>query len=224
MDSNGNHNYIAPLPPSDVLLCVRTGKIRPLGGVSLKSAINKSRRQGKVQVTDVGLVGDEQQYVLHGGVDKALHQYCAAHYDTWNSEIPDRAHLFKIGGFGENLSTVNFTEDNLCIGDKLRIGDEVIVQISEPRQPCYKLNHRFEFKKASIMTQKSGRTGWYLRVLKEGYIQEGDRMELIERINPKWSISRVQKFLYRDVSNHDALVELSELPSLGVEIFEIISK
>ncbi|KAH8800394.1 pyruvate kinase-like protein [Xylogone sp. PMI_703] len=211
----------ALLPPLDTLLEVRTGKIRPLGGLKLRSAISKSRRQGKIEVTELGLVGDEQQYAFHGGVDKALHQYCASHYDQWCEEKPDRAHLFKTGGYGENISTRLLTEKNVCIGDKFRVGSEVIIQVSEPRQPCYKLNHRFEWKKASIRTQESGRIGWYLRILKTGRIEEGDEIELIERPNPTWSIARVANYLFHDIDNADALNELAQLPGLGDEIVQI---
>ncbi|KAI1880460.1 hypothetical protein JX265_002081 [Neoarthrinium moseri] len=210
-------NDVAPLPPRDVLLCVRTGKIRPLRGVKIRSAINKSARQGKIRVTQTGLVGDEVQYEMHGGVEKALHHYCASHYKTWNEELPNREHLFKIGGFGENLSTALLHEGSLCVGDKFRLGPEVIVQVSEPRQPCFKLNHRFEYKKTSTVAQNSGRIGWYYRVLKTGYIQEGDAFELIERINPRWPLLRVQKYLFHDVNNIEAITELSQLPGLGEE-------
>ncbi|KAI0127642.1 pyruvate kinase-like protein [Xylariales sp. AK1849] len=212
---------VAPLPPRDVLLSVRTGKIRPLGGLNIRSGINKNARQGRVRVTESGLVGDEVQYVLHGGPDKALHMYCASHYETWNEEVPNREHLFKIGGFGENLSTALLSESNVCIGDRFRLGLEVIVQVSEPRQPCFKLNHRFEYKKASSAAQDSGRTGWYLRVLKPGYIQEGDAFELIDRINPQWSIAQVLKYMYHDVNNREAWLKLSQLPALGNETVEV---
>ncbi|ORY58795.1 pyruvate kinase-like protein [Pseudomassariella vexata] len=211
---------IAPLPSKDVLLSLRSGKIRPLGGVTIRSAINKNPRKGKVKVTRTGLVGDEMQYEMHGGSEKALHQYCASHYQKWNEEIHNREHLFKIGGFGENLSTALLSEDNVCIGDKFRLGPEVIVEVSEPRCPCFKLNHRFEYKKASTMAQNSGRTGWYLRVLQEGHLQEGDEFELIERINPHWSISRVQKYLFHEVNDLEAAAEMSQLPRLGDETAE----
>ncbi|KAG4258683.1 hypothetical protein FPRO03_03637 [Fusarium proliferatum] len=111
---------LAPLPPTDTLLSLRTGKIRPLGGVNIRTAINKRARQGKWEVTPVGLVGDEQQFIHHGGPEKALHQYCAGHYDVWNAELPGREDLFKIGGFGENLSAMNMSETNVCIGDIFR--------------------------------------------------------------------------------------------------------
>ncbi|KAF6521360.1 hypothetical protein HZS61_015618 [Fusarium oxysporum f. sp. conglutinans] len=212
---------LAPLPPADTLLSLRTGKIRPLGGVNIRTAINKRAREGKWEVTPVGLVGDEQQFIHHGGHEKALHQYCAAHYDAWNTELPGREDLFRIGGFGENLSAMNMSETNVCIGDIFRIGRDVIIQVSGPRQPCYKLNHRFQHKKISAMTQSSGRTGWYYRVLETGFIEQGDAMELVERINPTWSLSRVQKYLYHEKDNIETFQELVSLPALSEEMIGI---
>lgn len=213
---------VAPLPPKkDVLLNVRTGKVRPFGGVKLRSAINKQSRQGRVEVTEIGLVGDEQQYALHGGVDKALHVYCESNYAKWNNLIPDRSQQFVVGGFGENLSFSGLNEGNVCIGDKFRLGAEVIVQVSEPRQPCYKLNHRFGYKKMSRLVQDTGMAGWYFRVLKPGFIQEGDELIFIERMYPQWSLDRVQDFLYREVDNMEVNAELGQMPELGGEISKL---
>ncbi|KAH7264859.1 pyruvate kinase-like protein [Fusarium redolens] len=212
---------LAPLPPTDTLLSLRTGKIRPLGGVNIRTAINKRARQGKWEVTPLGLVGDEQQFIHHGGPEKALHQYCATHYDAWNAELPGREGLFKVGGFGENLSTMNMSETNVCIGDIFRVGREVLIQVSGPRQPCYKLNHRFQHKKISAMTQSSGRTGWYYRVLQTGFIEQGDALELVERTNPTWSLSRVQKYLYHEKDNIEIFQELVTLPALSEEMVGI---
>ncbi|KAG5751436.1 hypothetical protein H9Q72_001024 [Fusarium xylarioides] len=196
-------------------------KIRPLGGVNIRTAINKLARQGKWEVTPVGLVGDEQQFIHHGGPEKALHQYCAGHYDVWNAELPGREDLFKIGGFGENLSATNMSETNVCIGDIFRVGTDVIIQVSGPRQPCYKLNHRFQHKKISAMTQSSGRTGWYYRVLQSGFIEQGDDIELVERINPTWPLSRVQKYLYHEKDDIEIVQELVSLPALSEEMVGI---
>lgn len=213
---------IAPLPPAkDILLSVRTGKVRPFGGVKLRSAINKQTRQGRVEVTELGLVGDEQQYALHGGVDKALHVYCESNYAKWNDLVPNRNHVFVVGGFGENLSFSGLNEGNVCIGDKFRLGAEVVVQVSEPRQPCYKLNHRFGYKKMSRLVQDTGMAGWYFRVLKPGFIQEGDELVFIERMYPQWSLNRVQDFLYCEVDNMEANAELGGMPELGGEISKL---
>ncbi|KAH6651990.1 pyruvate kinase-like protein [Truncatella angustata] len=214
---------VAPLPPRDVLLSVRTGKIRALAGVKIRSAINKQERQGKIELTSTGLIGDEVQYEAHGGPEKALHMYSAAHYDAWNKEVPNREHLFKIGGFGENLSVRYLNEGNVCVGDIFKVGSEVLLQVSDVRQPCFKLNHRFEYKKTSSITQNSGRTGWYYRVLKTGYIREGDTFELIERTHPTWPLSRIQKYLYHDVNNAEAMKEITQLRGLGEEMVSVFT-
>ncbi|PYH43128.1 MOSC domain-containing protein [Aspergillus saccharolyticus JOP 1030-1] len=213
---------MAPIPADDVLLCVRIGKVRRLGPGSVTSAIEKSPCEGRVYVSEQGITGDEQAYEHHGGFDKALHQYCARHYKFWKLEVPERAHLFDIGGYGENISANSFDEANTCIGDIIEIGTEgVLVQVSEPRQPCFKLNRRFEFAQASVRTQTTRRTGWYLRVLKPGFIQAGDKIRLVNRINPEWSISRVGQFLWEDRKNVEALRVLSDLPGLGKEIAQV---
>ncbi|KAI2466932.1 PK beta-barrel-protein domain-containing protein-like protein [Annulohypoxylon bovei var. microspora] len=213
---------LAPLPPKDVILSLRTGKIRPLGGVKgLFSAINKQPRSGKVQLTVGGLSGDERQYIHHKSPDNAIHQYDPRHYDDWKKILPDREHKFKVGAFGENLSSAYLSENNLCVGDKFRLGPEAIVQVTMLRQPCYKLNHRFEYKKMSSLIQTTGYTGWYYRVIQGGEVQEGDEIELIERINPYWSLSRVHHILYTDVSNLEAITELSQLEGLSHEFLTL---
>ncbi|KAI1075164.1 PK beta-barrel-protein domain-containing protein-like protein [Whalleya microplaca] len=221
----GSDLDLAPLPPKDVLLSLRTGKIRPLGGVKgLFSAINKQPHQGKVQLTIQGFVGDERQYIHHLSPDNAIHQYDSRHYEAWNKTLPNREHKFKVGAFGENLSTKYLSESNVCVGDKFRLGPDAVIQVTMNRQPCYKLNHRFEYKKMSSLVQSTGRTGWYYRVLEEGEIRVGDGIELIERINPHWSISRLQHFLYKDMNNMKAASEICELPGLSKEFIELFRK
>ncbi|KAI0007143.1 PK beta-barrel-protein domain-containing protein-like protein [Xylariaceae sp. FL0662B] len=224
-DASWSDLDLAPLPPKDVLLSLRTGKIRPLGGVKgLFSAINKQPHQDKVRVTPRGLVGDERQYVHHLSADNALHQYDPRHYDAWKKSLPHREHKFKVGAFGENLSMAHLSESNLCIGDKFRLGPDAVIQVTMIRQPCYKLNHRFDHRKMSSLVQNTGRTGWYYRVLEEGDIQIGDEMELIERVNPHWPLSRLQHVLYRDMNNMKAISELCELPGLSEEFIELFTK
>ncbi|KAI4859066.1 PK beta-barrel-protein domain-containing protein-like protein [Hypoxylon rubiginosum] len=214
--------YPAPLPPKDSVRSLRTGKVRPFGGVKgLTSAINKQPRQGKVRLTIGGFVDDERQYVHHKSPDNAIHQYDPRHYAKWKTTLPDREHKFKVGAFGENLSTDHLSEDNLCVGDKFRLGPDAIIQVSMPRQPCYKLNHRFEHKKMSSLIQSHGWTGWYYRVIQGGDVQEGDEMELIERIHPYWSLSRVQQILYKDTNNKEAMRELIQMREFSNEFLEL---
>ncbi|OTB03174.1 hypothetical protein M426DRAFT_321969 [Hypoxylon sp. CI-4A] len=213
---------LAPLPPKDFVQSLRTGKIRPFGGVKgLTSAINKQPRQGKIRLTVGGLAGDERQYVHHKSPDNDLHQYDPRHYEEWKKILPDKAHKFKVGAFGENLSSALLTESNICVGDKFRLGPEAIIQVTMLRQPCYKLNHRFENKKMSSLIQKTGFTGWYYRVLQGGDVQVGDEITLIERINPRWSLARVHHILYVDSNNMEAIAELSQLEGFSKEFLKL---
>lgn len=202
---------------NDVLLQVRTGKARSIHGTAIKSGIYKSAHSDAVKVTKLGVEGDEHVYEAHGGLEKAVHHYCARHYPTWSAEVPNSARHFKPGAFGENLVSSVMNEYNVCIGDVVAMGSEVVLQVTEPRQPCFKLNHRFEFKNMSKRTQESGRTGWYYRVLKEGRLSQGDQIALIERPNPYWTLANIQHYLYKEMQNENVMRELVELPALGEE-------
>lgn len=176
-----------------------------------------------MRLTRLGFTGDERQHPPHQSVDNAVHQYDPAHYDRWRAELPDREQRFVVGAFGENISTTHLSENNVCVGDKYRLGDAVI-QVTMTRQPCFKLNHRFEHKKMSSLVQSTGRTGWLYRVLREGWVEEGAEMELIERINPTWPLSRLQHFLYTDRNNATALTQLVTLPGLSDEFVGLFQK
>jgi MOSC domain-containing protein YiiM len=106
-------------------------------------------------------------------------------------------------------------ERNICIGDIIRVGEEdgVLLQVSLPRQPCFKLNHRFGIKGFAAQTWKKSRTGWYYRVLEEGWVEVGDAITLVERKYPDWTIERVQEYLHRDRENLAKLMEVSIAPS-----------
>ncbi|KAI1146757.1 pyruvate kinase-like protein [Nemania diffusa] len=223
MDSCSPESDLVPLPPKVAVLSLRTGKVRPFAGVKLTSAINKQPRRGKVRLTKLGFAGDEREHPPHRSPDNAIHQYDPSHYERWKTELPDRADKFVIGAFGENITTRHLSESNVCIGDKFRLGDAVI-QATMIRQPCFKLNHRFEHKKMSSLVQSTGRTGWYYRVLHEGWVEEGADMELIERINPEWALSRVLHFLYTDRNNTEAMTQIIGLPGLSDEFLALFQK
>ena len=201
----------------DTLLQVRIGKIKPVFTISDQSAIFKSPLKSSVMVRTLGCEGDEHAFKNHGGPDKAMMQYASQHYALWKEEVSENAHLFTLGGFGENLVASKMCEATVCIGDVYRLGKELLIQVSEPRAPCYKLNHRFELKDMSLRSQNLNRTGWYYRVLREGMLEAGDEIFLMERKYPQWTIANVQKFLYKDIKHGEAMKELSYLPELGLE-------
>ena len=142
---------------------------------------------------------------------------CSSHYNDWKETYPDRGDRFVPGGFGENFVTSAMNERNVCIGDVISVGSEVLLQVSLPRQPCFKLNHRFSLKNFAPNTYKTSRTGWYYRVIREGTVNVGDELRVVERKWPKWTIERVQEYLHRDKSNLAMNEELAAIEALGDE-------
>ncbi|QDS75254.1 hypothetical protein FKW77_000717 [Venturia effusa] len=215
MSSGSSPSSESSVAHHGILKEIRTGKTQSVFSAGISSAIYKQPREGRVYISKLGAQGDEQTFHQHGGPEKALLQYCSAHYSAWKKELPDNKELFSPGGFGENLVCDAVSEEDVCIGDVIRIGDEVLASVTEPRAPCYKLNHRFKVKDLSRRSQMSGRTGWLYRILKEGFVQADDEMLLIERPNPEWSVRRVQHYLYEDMRNEKAMKELVRLEGLG---------
>ncbi len=198
-----------------VLIELRAGRIAPFGPGDVPSAIDKQPLvAGIVDVN--GLHGDEQADTRHhGGEQKALHHYAAEHYPLWRAWLPARAGRFVPGAFGENLVTIGMTEDTVCVGDVYRLGGATL-QVSQGRQPCWKLNRRFGVPDMARRVQDSGLTGWYYRVLEPGAIAAGDRFALRERPHPDWTLARLHRVLYQDCLNREALTAIAALAQLSV--------
>lgn len=192
-----------------------TGTVRPLGDSGRDSGIDKHPVSAPLWLGAEGLRGDEQaDRRFHGGPEKALHHYARDHYPGWLAELGERAVLAAPGAFGENISTSGLTEADVCVGDVFRAGT-ALIQISQARQPCWKLDHRFGQRGMAARVQASGRTGWYYRVLQEGWLCAGDTLALCERPHPQWSLARVQDVLNRRVLDADVLHALAALPELS---------
>lgn len=199
-----------------ILRSVRIGTPVPFGPHGEPSAIDKQAVDGAVRLSIAGLVGDAQGDTKHhGGPEKALHHYPFDHYAAWRRDYPDlAARLATDGAFGENISTEGWTEPDVCIGDTFRMGT-AMVQVSQGRQPCWRLNVRFAQPWMARAVQQTRRTGWYYRVLEEGDVGPGDAMHLIDRPVPAWPVSRVLDILYRDTLNVSALRDLAALEPLA---------
>ena len=168
-----------------------TGKARRFGAKGEASAIDKRAVEGRRAVGALGIAGDEQADLsVHGGPDKAIHHYPRDHYGWWAETIGDHALLQDAGAFGENISTSGLTESAACIGDRYRLGS-ALVEISQGRQPCWKLGHRFGIATLPATVVTSRRGGWYYRVIEDGAVGAGDALELIDRPLPDWSVERV---------------------------------
>jgi MOSC domain-containing protein YiiM len=152
------------------------------------SAIRKDPVAGPVWAGREGLSGD-QQYDRrgHGGPDRALLMYSAAHYPKWRAEW-GRKDLGP-GGFGENLTVSGLDEDVACLGDIYQIGD-VKVEVSSPRSPCQTLARRHGMPDLVRVITQNHRSGWYLRVLQEGWLEAGMPIKLLDRPFPQWTIRR----------------------------------
>lgn len=205
-----------PVQPKEAFEIVelRTGRVAPLGPEGVPSGIDKHKVEGPVAAGTLGLEGDEHgDPKHHGGPHKALHAYALEHLPLWAAELPHRADRFRPGAFGENLVVAGVAEADFCLGDRWRIGS-ALAEVSQARQPCWRLNLRFDLPDMARRVQETGRSGWYFRVIEPGVITAGQHGILAERPLPAWSLGRVSHLLYHDRMNRSALEELAALPGL----------
>ncbi len=170
------------------ILSVHAGKVAPLfvgaqgQAPSVMSAIRKQALQGPVAVAWLGIAGDEQADLsVHGGLAKAVYLYPSEHHAFWAEQVRQvlrRDAAVEPGLFGENLCSEGLLESALWVGDRLRIGG-VLLEVTEPRQPCFKFGARMGYAHAVKQMLQSGRSGVYLKVLEPGQLQAGDAIELI---------------------------------------------
>lgn len=205
-----------PGESAPVILTLLAGKSAPFGPPGHFSAIDKQAVSGRVRVAEGGLVCDQQgDPIHHGGAEKAIHHYALEHYQAWAREDPQLQHaLINPGAFGENFSTCGLTEETVCIGDIYRAGT-ALIQVSQPRKPCWKLNRRFGDNTMAKRVQESLRTGWYYRVLEEGEVAAGDVMLLVDRLRPDWTLERLLRSFFRTTLDYAALEAIAELPELS---------
>jgi len=146
-------------------------------GKHVRTGIWKNPVAGPVRVGKLNLEGDGQgDLEAHGGLAKAVYAYPSEHYELWRAELdmPDLGW----GGFGENLTTAGLSEATVRIGDRLRIGTAEF-QVTKPRLPCYKLGIRLAHPEVVRRFRVTGRTGFYLAVLREGHVGAGDAIDFV---------------------------------------------
>lgn len=154
------------------------------------SGIFKRRIDDYAAIEVGGIVGDEHaDSRVHGGPEKAVHQFAAENYARLAGGFPFRMSALVPGSLGENISASGLSEHNVHIGDVFVVGTAVL-QVSQPRSPCWKINHRFSVDEMSAFIVKARITGWYYRVINPGIVRAGDRMTLVERHTDVVSIDR----------------------------------
>jgi len=213
-----NTDDVSTIMPEPRIVSIQVGEPRDFvredqPGKSWTSAIIKTQVNGPVLATPDGLPGDHQvDRVHHGGRDKAILAYAVQHYPHWKEQFPSTE--FTPGGFGENLTIENLNEELCCIGDVWTVGD-CQLEVSQPRQPCWKLSKRWGLADLSRIVQQTGRTGWYLRVLQPGTLGPGLPMMLNERPFPEMTVAWANTVMYSRPGSLENVERLASCPALS---------
>ena len=196
------------------VLSIHVGSLQEMlrNGKKIKTGIFKKTTEGPIEVRQLGLEGDQQANKnLHGGVYKAICVYPSEHYELWKEELgnPD----LSFGDFGENLTTIGLLEDDIYLGDRLRIGSVEVI-VTQPREPCVTLDARMGTKNLSSRIRKSGRSGFYFSVEKEGFIKNGDSIKNISKDKNRVSISDFNQIINREPEIEDIIERASRIDVL----------
>jgi MOSC domain-containing protein YiiM len=187
-----------------------------LNGGSKKhlTAFFKKRVDGKIFLDELGFhgdgVGDSR---IHGGKDLAICAYFVDHFPYWQAELDKEMNP---GSFGENLSLSGITEKQINIGDIFRLG-EAEIEVSQPRQPCHKLNKVFDLQEMACKVQKTGYTGCYFRVKKTGWVEPNSVFKRIQEGLEKISVEMVNVLMFKEKKNPDLLKKVVSLQELSEE-------
>jgi MOSC domain-containing protein YiiM len=195
-DYMSNQNYL------DKVYC---GQVAQHYG--LETAIDKSAVNTDLYLSITGLESDQcadQRH--HGGLERALHQYPLEHYAYWQNKY-GVDNKWQAPGMGENLSVEGMTEDTVCLGDRYRWG-EAIIEVSQPRSPCFKLNKRWGIDNFSVDMQELSLCGWLYRVIQPGVVGKQHPLVLVAREPNAMTIREVCEFFFGDPLNKDELLKL----------------
>jgi ferredoxin-NADP reductase/MOSC domain-containing protein YiiM/predicted pyridoxine 5'-phosphate oxidase superfamily flavin-nucleotide-binding protein len=177
------------------------------------TGIFKTPAEGRVMLRRLNLDGDGQADLWgHGGAFRAVYVYSLEHYDWWRRELGRDD--FAYGQFGENFTVEGMLEDDIRIGDRFRIGG-TLVEVSQPRIPCYKLAIKMGIDDFQNRFLKSGRVGFYFRVLEEGEVGAGDVIELVGRDPNAMSVRAVSDLLFFNTADFEGTRRALSIPALS---------
>lgn len=187
-------------------------------GKELITSIYKKPVSNKVTVSSQGIEGDRQaDLTVHGGYDKAVYAYSYTHYQTWSEKL--NSDLKEYGLVGENLTIDDFDEEKINIGDQFKI-NECLLQVSQPRIPCYKIGIKLNSREFPKMFSQSGLLGSYLRVIHDGEISPGDTIHKVHSEENSMSIKDIAHLLFVDVKNIELMKQALDIKPLTEEIKE----
>jgi MOSC domain-containing protein YiiM len=183
-------------------------------GQRVSTAIFKEPVEGTITARKLNLDGDRQaDLTVHGGPDKAVYAYPLEHYEYWRTVVEMPATL---GAFGENLTTRGVLEKDLNIGDQVRIGS-ALLQVSQPRMPCYKLQVRFDRDDMTRLFALSRRSGFYLSVIEEGEVKAGDVLNVVKRDEHGVSVADVNGLYFDRPIDRKLVNRVLQVPALTAE-------
>lgn len=204
------------------LVSLNVGEPKPLAyrGKHVQSGFRKSPEPGGLWLGETGLEGDGQADLEnHGGPEKAVCVYPLEHYPYWQERLE---RPLEPGAFGENFSTEGLLESDVCIGDVYRVGG-ALVQVSQPRQPCYKMAARHGVKELALWVLETGFTGFYFRCLEPGEVRMGEEISLVRRARTPVSLAEANRVMHhdkRDVESIELLLAVPELAASWRRTFE----
>lgn len=173
-----------------------------------KEAVNR-----RVMLRTLNLDGDGQADLKgHGGIYKAAYAYSIENYDYWKHELGRTD--FTFGQFGENFTVEGMLDDGIYVGDQFRVGD-ALVEVTQPRVPCFKLGIRMGLAQFPKMFLASGRPGFYLRVLEEGEVGPGDVLERVKADPERMTVREVCHLLYFDQKNLEGAKKALRIQALS---------
>ncbi len=177
-------------------------------GHAVSTGIYKSPVEGRVRAEGVNLVGDDQaDRRVHGGIDKAVYAYASEDYQWWSDQL---GHSLAPGTFGDNLTTEGIEVGAAVVGQQWRVGD-VVLEVSEPRVPCYKLGIRMNDPEFPTLFSAADRPGTYLRIVEEGSLAAGDRIEIGPAPEHGLTVADIARIYHRDHQEASRWLDVPEL-------------
>lgn len=201
-----------PPHPTGRITAVRVGAVRMVRwrDEDVPTGAFKDSVEGPVPLRLTGLAGDEQgDTVHHGGPDKAVMCYARSHYAAWRADGIDLPE----GALFENLTVDGLTEADVCLADIWQV-DGAVLQVSQPRRPCWKLSSRWGIPDLARRVQATGRTGWYLRVLTPAPVQAGQQMRLVDRAPGAVDLAELSRVMTVDKNDLPAIERVLASPGL----------
>ncbi len=213
-DVGGGGDVAEQLPPM-TLRSVNVSMPKDIlhDGKDVTTGIYKEPVDGRVMLRSLNLDGDGQADLWgHGGAFRAVYVYSFENYGYWARELGRDD--FTVGQFGENFTVEGMLEDDIRIGDVFRVGS-ALVEVSQPRVPCYKLAIKMGIEGFQNQFMASGRMGFYFRVLEEGEVGAGDSIELVRRAPGAMTVREINELLYFDKKNLDGAARALDMPALS---------